>query len=284
VVNWLLMVSVFVLVLTFQSSSALASAYGIAVTGTMIVDTVLAFIVIQALWRWTKFTSITFLTIFLVIDFLFLSANSLKIPSGGWLPLVVGAVLFLILTTWIKGRELLAEHLDDRRILFEELGEKMKAERLATVPGSAIYLARSLHGVPQVFLHNLEHNHVLHQQIIVLTIVTTEEPYVNEAHRVKIREFGQDRTYYRVKLYFGFKQTPDVRRALELCAQEGLPIDPKEVSFFVGSERLSFRNKSPMPKWRRPIFRFLFHNASSPIEFFKIPVDQVIELGIRIEL
>ncbi|MDD5112791.1 MAG: potassium transporter Kup [Methylobacter sp.] len=284
VVNWLLMVSVFVLVLSFQSSSALASAYGIAVTGTMIVDTVLAFIVIQALWRWTKLTSITFLTIFLVIDFLFLSANSLKIPSGGWLPLVVGAVLFLILTTWIKGRELLAEHLDDRRVLFEELGEKMKDELLATVPGSAIYLARSLHGVPQVFLHNLEHNHVLHEQIIILTIVTTEEPYVNEAHRVKIREFGQDRTYYRVKLYFGFKQTPDVRRALELCAQEGLPIDPKEVSFFVGSERLSFRNKSPMPKWRRPIFRFLFHNASSPIEFFKIPVDQVIELGIRIEL
>ncbi|PPD48119.1 MAG: potassium transporter Kup [Methylobacter sp.] len=284
VVNWLLMVSVFVLVLSFQSSSALASAYGIAVTGTMIVDTVLAFIVIQALWRWTKLTSISFLTIFLVIDFLFLSANSLKIPSGGWLPLVVGTVLFLIMTTWIKGRELLTEHLDDRRVLFEELGEKMKDEQLATVPGAAIYLARSLHGVPQVFLHNLEHNHVLHEQIIVLTIVTTEEPYVNEAHRVKIREFGQDRTYYRVKLYFGFKQTPDVRRALELCAQEGLPIDPKQVSFFVGSERLSFRNKSPMPKWRRPIFRFLFHNASSPIEFFKIPVDQVIELGIRIEL
>lgn len=284
VVNWLLMVSVFVLVLSFQSSSALASAYGIAVTGTMIVDTVLAFIVIQALWRWTKLTSITFLTIFLVIDFLFLSANSLKIPSGGWLPLVVGTVLFLVLTTWIKGRELLAEYLDDKRILFEELSEKMKDQPLATVPGSAIYLARSLHGVPQVFLHNLEHNHVLHEQIIILTIVTTEEPYVNEAHRVKIREFGQDRTYYRVKLYFGFKQTPDVRRALELCAQQGLPIDPKEVSFFVGSERLSFRNKSPMPKWRRPLFRFLFHNASSPIEFFKIPVDQVIELGIRIEL
>ncbi|MEQ1620300.1 MAG: potassium transporter Kup [Methylococcales bacterium] len=284
VVNWLLMVSVFVLVLSFQSSSALASAYGIAVTGTMIVDTVLAFIVIQALWRWTKFTSITFLSIFLVIDFLFLSSNSLKIPSGGWLPLVVGMVIFLVLTTWIKGRELLAEYLDDRRILFEDLTDKMKDQPLVTVPGSAIYLARSLHGVPQVFLHNIEHNHVLHEQIIILTIVTKEEPYVNEANRVKIREFGHDRTYYRVKLYFGFKQTPDVRRALELCAQEGLPIKPQDVSFFVGSERLSFKNKSPMSKWRRPLFRFLFHNASSPIEFFKIPVDQVIELGIRIEL
>jgi KUP system potassium uptake protein len=284
VINWLLMVSVFVLVLSFQSSSALASAYGIAVTGTMIVDTVLAFIIIQELWHWKKFTSITFLSTFLVIDFVFLSSNSLKIPSGGWLPLVVGTVLFLVMTTWIKGRELLAEYLIDKRILFEELSEEMKEHPVATVQGSAIYLARSLHGVPQVFLHNLEHNHVLHEQIIVLTIVTKEEPYVDEAHRVKIREFGQERTFYRVKLYFGFKQTPDVRRALELCAQQGLPIVPKDVSFFVGSERLSFRNKSPMPKWRRHLFRFLFHNASSPIEFFKIPVDQVIELGIRIEL
>lgn len=283
-VNWLLLVSVFILVLSFKSSSALASAYGLAVTGTMMATTLLAFIVIQALWQWTKFTSIAFLTIFLAIDLLFLSSNSLKIPSGGWLPLLVGTLLYLMLTTWIKGRELLAEYLDDKRILFEDLTDKMRDQPLATVPGSAIYLARSLHGVPQVFLHNIEHNHVLHEQIIILTIVTKEEPYVNEANRVKIREFGHDRAYYRVKLYFGFKQTPDVRRALELCAQEGLPINPQDVSFFVGSERLSFRNKSPMSKWRRPLFRFLFHNASSPIEFFKIPVDQVIELGIRIEL
>ncbi|MGR8933430.1 MAG: potassium transporter Kup [Gammaproteobacteria bacterium] len=283
-VNWLLMVAVFVLVLSFQSVSALASAYGIAVTGTMIVDTVLAFIVIQALWQWKKVTSIAFLSIFLTVDFLFLSSNSLKIPTGGWLPLVVGTVVFLIMTTWIKGRALVAAYMEEKRMLFEDLEEKLRDDPPATVKGTAIYLARSLHGVPQVLLHNLEHNHVLHEQMIVLTIVTKEEPYVDEAHRTKIRSYGEKRNFFRVKFYFGFQQRQDVRRALELCVQQGLEIDPKKVSFFIGSESISFRPKSPMPPWRRSLFKFLFHNSSSAIEFFKIPVDRVVELGIRIEL
>jgi KUP system potassium uptake protein len=283
-VNWLLMVAVYILVLSFQSSSALASAYGIAVTGTMIVDTVLAFIVIQGLWQWNQATSVIFLSTFLVIDFLFLSSNSLKIPTGGWLPLVVGTVLFLIMTTWIKGKQLLAKYLDEKRVLFEDLDDRLINHPLSTVPGTAIYMARSVHGVPLVLLHNLEHNHVLHEKVIVLTIVTKEEPYVDEAHRVKIRAFGDNRNFYRVKLYFGFQEEQDVRRALQLCCHEGLAIDQKTVSFFIGSERLSFRRKSPMPKWRRSLFRFLTHNSSSAIEYFKIPVERVIELGIRIEL
>lgn len=283
-INWLLMVSVFVVVLSFESSSALASAYGIAVTGTMIVDTLLAFIVIQGIWQWKKSASVAFLTTFLTVDFLFLSSNSLKIPTGGWLPLIIGAVLFLMMTTWIKGRALLAEYIDQRRVLFEDLEDKILSHQAVTVKGSAIYLAKSLHGVPQVFLHNFEHNHVLHEQIMVLTVVTKDEPYVDVAHRIKIRSFGKDNNFYRVKLYYGFKQNPDVRQALELCTQEGLNIDFKQTSFFIGSERVSFRKKSPMPTWRRPLFRFLFHNATSAIEFFKIPVERVIELGIRVEL
>ena len=282
-INWLLMVSVFVLVLSFKSSTALASAYGLAVTGTMMATTLLAFIVIQALWQWNKYTSVAFLSTFLTIDSVFLSANSLKIPTGGWLPLVVGLVLFLVLTTWIKGRALLSQYMDERRTLFEDLEEKINA-KLVRVEGTAIYLTRSLHGVPQVLLHNLEHNHVLHERIIVLTIVTTNEPYVDEANLVKIRAFGKDKSFYRVKLYYGFKQNADVRRALELCVQEGLDINPKNASFFIGSEQVFFRNKSPMPKWRRALFSFLFHNSSSAIEFFKIPVERVVELGIRIEL
>lgn len=283
-INWLLMVAVYILVLSFQSSSALASAYGIAVTGTMIVDTVLAFIVIQGLWQWNQATSVTFLSTFLVIDFLFLSSNSLKIPTGGWLPLVVGGVLFLIMTTWIKGKELLARYLEERRVLFEEMDERLKNHPPVRVPGTAIYMARIVHGVPQVLLHNLEHNHVVHEKVIVLTIVTREEPYVEEAHRVKIRSFGENSNFYRVKLYFGFQEEQDVRRALQLCRHEGLDIDQKSVSFFIGSEKLSFRRKSPMPKWRRSLFRFLTHNSTSAIEYFKIPVERVIELGIRIEL
>ena len=283
-VNWLLMASVFVLVLSFQSSSALASAYGIAVTGTMIVDTVLAFIVIRSLWKWNTATSVMFLSTFLVIDVLFFSSNSLKIPTGGWLPLAVGTVLFLFMTTWIKGRELLTEYQGEKRVMFEDLEDEMQKNPPVTVHGTAIYLTRSLHGVPQVLLHNLEHNHVLHDHVIVLTIVTKDEPYVDEAHRVKIRSYGANRNFYRVKFYFGFQQQQDVRRALELCVQQGLDINPKKVSFFVGREFITFRRRSPMPVWRRPLSRFLFQNSSSAIEFFKIPVDRVIEIGIRVEL
>jgi KUP system potassium uptake protein len=283
-VNWILMTAVFILVLTFQSSSALAAAYGIAVTGTMMTTTILAFIVIQTLWRWKISTSMAFLSFFLIIDLAYLIPNCLKIPMGGWLPLLVGIILFFIMTTWIRGRSLLAKYLEEKRVLFEELDEKLKAQPLVSVQGTAIYLARSLHGVPQVLLHNLEHNHVLHEKIIVLTIVTKDEPYVDEAHRVKVRSFGQKRQYFRVKLYFGFQEEQDVRRALQLCSNEGLPLDQKTVSFFIGSERLSFRRLSPMPKWRRSMFKFLTHNSSSAIEYFKIPVDRVVELGIRIEL
>jgi KUP system potassium uptake protein len=288
-VNWMLMFSVFILVLSFQSSSALASAYGIAVTGTMIIDTILAFIVIRKLWQWKTPTSVLFLVGFLLIDLLFFSANSLKIPTGGWLPLAVAAVLFLIITTWIKGREMLTTHQDDKRVLFEELESELKFNPPVTVKGTAIYLTRSLHGVPLVFLHNFEHNHVLHEKIIVLTIVTKDEPYVDEAHRVKVRSYGENMQFYRVKFYFGFQQQQDVRRALELCARElhehyGITLDLKHVSFFVGREFITFKRRSEMPAWRRPISKFLFQNSSSAIEFFRIPVERVIEIGIRVEL
>lgn len=283
-VNWLLMVCVFIVVLSFKSSSALASAYGIAVTGTMITTTLLAFIVIQRLWQWQTATSILFLTTFLTLDFLFLFANSLKIPTGGWLPLVIGAVIFLTMTTWIKGRALLANYLDDNRMLFEELEEKIAGHQAVTTKGTAIYLAKSLHGVPQVFLQNFEHNRVLHEQIIVLTIVTKDEPYIDYEHRIKIRQFGKNHNFYRVKFYYGFQQNPDVRQDLELCVKAGINLDFKQTSFFIGSEQLTFKKQNPLAEWRKSLFLFLFQNASSAIEFFKIPVDRVVELGIRINL
>ncbi len=283
-INWLLMASVLILLLSFRTSSALASAYGIAVTGTMIVDTILAFIVIKGLWQWGKVTSTLFLSSFLLIDLLFLLSNSLKIPTGGWLPLVVASALFVVMITWKRGKEMLAEYLEVKRMLFEELQEQIKERPLAKVPGTAIYMARTLHGVPQVLLHNLEHNHVMHEKIVVLTIVTKDEPYVDETHRVKVRVFGEMGNFFRVKLYFGFQEEQDVRRALQLCRHEGLEIDQKTVSFFIGSERLSFRRKNPMPRWQRSLFRFLTNNSASAIPFFRIPVERVIELGIRVEL
>lgn len=284
-VNWLLMFAVFILVLGFESSSNLASAYGIAVTGTMMIDTILSFIVIHALWRWNSMVSYSFLSLFLLVDFVFLSSNSLKILSGGWLPLVVGGVLFLLMTTWIKGRAALAAAIEEKKVLFEELEEKIATNELVTVKGTAIYLARSLHGIPQVLLHNLEHNHVVHERIVVLTIVTTDEPYIDdENQQIKVRTFGSQGQFYRVKLYFGFKESPDIRYALSLAAKRGLDLDMNNVSFFVGNEHITFKPRSAMPVWRRGLFLFLFHNASSAIGFFRIPVEKVVELGVRIEL
>jgi KUP system potassium uptake protein len=288
-INWMLMFLVFFLVIIFKSSSALASAYGIAVTGTMIIDTVLAFIVIRKLWKWNTPISLVFLLTFLTIDLLFFMSNSLKIPTGGWLPLVVAAIIFLVITTWMKGRHMLMTYQDHKRVLFEDLESELKENPPVTVKGTAIYLTRSLHGVPQVFLHNLEHNHVLHEKIIVLTIVTKNEPYVDEAHRVKVRSYGENGQYYRVKFYFGFQQQQDVRRALELCTHElqeqyGLHVDLKKASFFVGREIVTFKSRSEMPVWRRAIARFLFQNSSSAIKFFSIPVERVIEIGVRVEL
>lgn len=285
VVNWLLMFVVFILVLEFESSSNLASAYGIAVTGTMMIDTILSFIVLHALWRWNPIVSYSFLSLFLVVDFVFLSSNSLKIMSGGWLPLVVGGVLFVLMTTWIKGRAALAEAIEEKKVLFEELEEKMATHELVTVKGTAIYLARSLHGIPQVLLHNLEHNRVIHERVVVLTIVTTDEPYIDdENQQIKVRNFGSHGQFYRVKLYFGFKESPDIRYGLSLATKRGLDLEMANVSFFVGNEHITFKPRSKMPVWRRGLFLFLFHNASSAINFFRIPVEKVIELGVRIEL
>jgi KUP system potassium uptake protein len=283
-VNWILMVCVFVVVVSFKTSSALASAYGIAVTGTMITTTLLAFVVIQKLWQWKTSTSIIFLAIFLTIDFSFLIANCLKIPTGGWLPLVIGLVLFLIMTTWIQGRAQLTRHMDDNRVLFEDLEEKIASHRAVTTDGTAIYLAKNLHGIPNVFIHNFEHNHVLHDQIIVLTVVIKDVPYVDAGQRIKIRNFGTTRNFYRVKFYYGFQESPDVRQDLDLCIQSGIKLDFSDTSFFIASEQISFKRRNPMPKWRKALFLYLYNNASSAIDFFKIPEERVIELGIRIRL
>lgn len=286
VVNWLLMFAVFLLVLGFKSSSNLASAYGIAVTGTMIITTVLSSMVIRALWHWNVFFSSLFLITFFSIDFIFLSSNSLKILSGGWLPLAVGSLLFFIMITWVQGRKELGQALDDKKTSFEELEERLKTDEVVTVKGTAIYLAKILHGVPNVLITNLERNHVLHEKVIVLTIVTTEEPFFDETEKqLKIRAFGDQSQFYRVKLYFGFKESQDIIRALQLAANKGLDIDLDDATFFVGSERIAFNKKiSRMSKIRQNIFLFLYKNAGSAAEFFKIPIEKVVELSVRVEL
>jgi KUP system potassium uptake protein len=242
--------------------------------------------VIRALWHWNVFFSSLFLITFFSIDFIFLSSNSLKILSGGWLPLAVGSLLFFIMITWVQGRKELGQALDDKKTSFEELEERLKTDEVVTVKGTAIYLAKILHGVPNVLITNLERNHVLHEKVIVLTIVTTEEPFFDETEKqLKIRAFGDQSQFYRVKLYFGFKESQDIIRALQLAANKGLDIDLDDATFFVGSERIAFNKKiSRMSKIRQNIFLFLYKNAGSAAEFFKIPIEKVVELSVRVEL
>ncbi len=284
-INWLLMFAVFVLVLSFESSSSLASAYGIAVTGTMLITTILSFMVIRTLWQWNKIPSYGFLIFFFSIDFIFLASNSLKIFSGGWLPLAIGGLLFLLMMTWIQGRTVLTHALEEKKVLFEELEEKIKINELVTVKGTAIYLTKILHGVPQVLLHNLEHNHVVHEKIIVLTVTTTTEPFIDDADKqIKIRAFGSEGQFYRIKLYFGFMESPNVYSALNLAIKKGLDIDLDGVSFFIGNEDIVFKPRSQFPVWKREIFLFLFNNTGSTIDFFSLPVEKVISLGVRVQL
>lgn len=175
---------------------------------------------------------------------------------------MVATILFLILTTWLLGRKLLSDYMDERRTLFENMEEKINGQ-LVKVEGTAIYLTRSLHGVPQVLLHNLEHNHALHENIIVLTIVTTNEPYVDEAHRVKIRSFGDNHNYYRVKLYYGFKQNADVRRAVQLCAEQGIDIDLQTASFLLVTNSYLFAIEAP---WQNGVEAYLdFYSRILPV-------------------
>jgi KUP system potassium uptake protein len=284
-INWILMVLVLIVVVEFKTSASLASAYGIAVTGTMTAVTILASFVIKELWQWQKWRCAIFLITFLTIDSVFLFANSLKIHTGGWLPLLIGFVLFMIMTTWIKGRDLLINYFDREQLLYEDLEDELKNKEGATVKGTAIYFTKkTIHGVPAIFLYNFEHNHVFHERMIFLSVITKEVPYVSDEDRIQVHSFGLNNNIHRMKMYFGFMQTPDVKAGLKLCANDGIDIDFEETSFFIGSGRISFKKKSPMPRWRRPLFKFLFQNAASVIEFFKIPVTRVIELGIRIEL
>ncbi len=284
-INWLLMFAVFILVLSFESSSNLASAYGIAVTGTMLITTVLSFVVIRATWQWNKIICYLFLIGFFTIDFVFLAANSVKILSGGWLPLVIGGLLFLIMKIWIQGRAILADKIHEKRISFEELEEKIQLNDLVTVKGTAIYLTKTLHGVPQVLLNNLEHNHVVHEKVIVLTVTTTHEPFIDKQDKhIKIRRFGNLQQFYRVKLYFGFMENPDVQSALSLAINKELTVDLTDASFFVGNEHPIFKRRSQFPAWKRELFLFLFHNASSAIDFFSLPEEKVVTLGTRLVL
>lgn len=281
-INWLLMIGVLWLVFTFKSSSNLASAYGVAVTATMTITTILLYFVARHLWNWTRPKTALMIGLFLLIDMAFLFPNLLKIESGGWVPLAVGAVIYLLMSTWRKGRRILANHLKERSISIEDFLQKITLNPPLRVPGSAIYMSGELWGVPVPLLHNLKHNKVLHETIALLTIRTVEVPFVAKKERVQIDTLGSQ--FYRIVADYGFMETPKIKHILEACREKGIPFSIQETTFVLGRETILPTGDPNLPVWREKIFAVMSRNAERPTAFFKIPPNQVIEVGIQVEM
>ena len=282
-INWLLLLSVVVLVLGFKSSSNLASAYGIAVTLTMMIDTVLAFIVVRTLWGWSWVRAGLFLAFFVVVDFAFFSANVSKIIDGGWFPLVLSLSVFAMLSTWKKGRGLLYQKLNQDSMPLDAFISSLKYGGPHRVEGTGVFLTPNANAVPRAMLHNLLHNKVLHQTVVLLNVSMLDVPYVPDSERISVE--GLEQGFFKVTVRYGFKDDPDIPAALALCAPQGFHYEVMETSFFLGRETIVPSSKVPgMALWREILFMWMFRNADSATAFFKIPTNRVVELGTQVEM
>ncbi len=278
--NWTLYLAVVFLVFAFQSSSNLAAAYGIAVTGTMTITTILIGFVIVLRWRWPLLVSIPMIAVLFIVDTTFFLANSMKIPQGGWFPVGVAIISFIVLTTWKRGRGLMFDKIAQQSVPMQAVLDGIAD--MQRVSGTAVFLVPPGDGAPAAMLHNLKHNHVLHERNILLTVVVENKPYVTRGNRFLLKDMG--RNFYRVKLFYGFMQTPDIPFALALCASQGLPFDMMDTSFFVSRALIVSSPKPGMAKWREHLFMALSKNAMNATDFFNIPANRVIEMGSRIEI
>ncbi|MCC6165844.1 MAG: potassium transporter Kup [Caldilineaceae bacterium] len=281
-VNWILMVSCIALVLAFRTSSNLAAAYGVAVTTTMVVTTLLLFSVARNLWKWSLPVSLLFAGFFLLVDVAFWGANLVKIPHGGWFPLVIGAIVFTLMTTWHRGREILADRLRVGTLRFEDFAKQVHRKQYARVPGTAIYMYSDPTGTPPALLQNLEHNKVLHQAVVLLSVQTEDIPKVPANRRIQYEKL--ENGFHRVILCYGFMQVPNVPYGLELLPSSVLALDPQKASYFLGRERLLASEHPGMALWREQLFALMVRNSRPATDFFRLPVDRVVELGSHVEI
>ncbi|MDD2723137.1 MAG: potassium transporter Kup [Methylovulum sp.] len=281
--NRMLLLLVICTVLGFGSSGNLAAAYGLAVTGTMMITTLLTLIVALDSWQWRPKWAYSLVSLFLVIDGSFLGANLLKIPQGGWFPLIMGGLLFLMMSTWRRGREVITFHLQKAAMSLTGFIANLNAHPpLARVPGTAVYMhARNL-SMPNALQVNYAHNQVLHERIVLLTIATEDIPVIADNGRINIDALEQG--FYRVTARYGFMETPNVPQIISLCNIQGLEIDSGSASFFIGRETLIPSDKPDLNPLQEKVFLMMFRNASSPIQFFKIPTERVVELGVQFEV
>lgn len=281
-VNWGLMVGIMALVLFFGSSGDLAAAYGIAVTGDMVITTLLASIVFTEVWRWSKLKTGLLIALFLTIDLAFFGANVLKVADGGWVPLIIGAVIFTLMLTWKNGRTLVYERLKSESMAIEPFIEAVGAHPPQRVPGMAVFMTPNPDGVPHAMLHNLKHNKVLHEKVMILTVKFLDVPHTNTEERVTVEAMLHE--FYRVTVRYGFKDEPDLPRDLALCASRGIAVEPMETSFFIGKEILIPSEKTGMAIWRKKIFIGLFRTAETITNQFKLPPNRVVELGSQVKI
>ena len=280
--NWLLLLAVIALVIGFGSSTSLAGAYGIAVTGMMLITNVLAVAVAIWLWGWSPWRAFFGALPFVVIDLAFFSANSVKIPDGGWFPLVFALVVFVLLTTWKRGRLLLQQRLAEDALQLLPFIDSLAYGGATRVPGTAVFMTPRPEGVPHALLHSLKHYKALHERVVIVSVSVFDVPYVPEIDRVEVRKLREN--FWQVIVQYGFKDEPDIPAALEMCAGAGLACDMMDTSFFLGRETLIPRLGSEMGYWRALLFAAMFRNASSATTFFRIPSNRVVELGSQITL
>ena len=282
VINWALMVMVILLVLFFQTSSNLTAAYGIAVTGAMFIDTCLLTVVLISLWKWRPWIAFPLLGLFFLVDVAYFGANLTKVPDGGWFPLLVGIVAFTFLTTWARGRKLMIDGMREAAMPME-IFVKSAANSATRVPGTAVFMTTAPDGVPHALLHNLKHNKVLHERVMLLTVKIEDVPYVEEDNRFQLTDLGSG--FYRLILRFGFMQELDVPAALMRVESCGSQFKMMDTSFFLARQTLLASGAKPgMAIWREKLFSWMLRNAESAMEFFKLPPNRVVELGSQVEI
>ncbi|MFA7603691.1 MAG: potassium transporter Kup [Novosphingobium sp.] len=281
VINWMLMVMVILLVLLFQHSSSLAAAYGIAVTGTMLCTTIMLGFLVRRVWRWPRPLAYGLIVLFFLLDFAYFSSNITKIPDGGWFPLLAGLCVFALLTTWSKGRQLMRQNMAEGSIPIEVFAKSAHSSALR-VPGTAVFMAASDLGVPSALLHNIKHNKVLHERVVILTVATQDVPYVEEAERFAVKDLGNG--FYRLTMRYGFLEETDVPAALKRVNNCGGPFEMMKTSFFLSRQTLLPSARPGMAIWREKLFAWMLRNAASAMEFFRLPTNRVVELGSQLEI
>ena len=280
--NWVLMIATIFLVIEFRSSSNLAAAYGLAATTTITCTTILAYFVIRRTWGWGRFKSLLVIGFFFVFDLAFLGSTLIKIPDGGWFPLMVGGVIYFLMSTWQRGRAIVASRLMQNATPITQFVRDVERQQPMRVPGIAIFMTSNVDSTPPALLHNLKHNRILHEQMVLLTISTTDEPYVRSRERTRVETLAPN--FYRIVANYGFMQTPSIFEILDSAKKQGFNYVFEEITFFLGRETILPSHHPGMMIWRERLFAFMLRNAQRATAFYQIPPDQVIEVGIQVEI